>query len=1291
MTFGARMVNRLTGRTLGLLAAVAVSLGVTSAVRADTLAEWTFESPSTPPDQNNSATTGPHLSSGGLVGGTLTGAHASANTDWSTPAGNGSVDSFSSNEWAIGDYYQFQVNTSTFSSIMVTWDQTRSSTGPSSFDLQYSTDGSTFTTVQSYTVNQIPWSTTPPPDLASRFGPIALPPAADNQATLYVRLTATAPPGGSGGTNRIDNVTIEGTGTSANSPPAGGASAVEVAHTTSTGNTCSVVLSAFDADFGDTVTFSIANPTGSLGGTLALDGSATTDGQGNWSQPATYTIATDVRGLDSFTFEVHDGTIGGNGSFSANIRGAAVLNTAAWGANSGNPSNTAFLYTGEPLPSGGQNAVRDVLSGLAFTQNMEFDNYAGIRKNPNGNLFGLNFGPSPSGPGNLYLYATQPDSCADEGYLLYEFGAANIGQDTRTTGLSVSPNNDRIAVYGTNAAKVYVLDYTPGAGVGTGGPDAASVSLGTTVDAINLTAGNLFTYPTAWLDNDRILMPSALGDLHVIDLTASTAETPGTTHAMFANNPNPSPTGSVFMDLEYNPEVSPHIYLTIGQFAGGMTTNSMIVFDTAGNVVQNSQHNLPQSDTFRSMAFDSFGNLLMTQFNGNINIFPGAWDPSTIGDGATSSVRTWRTAEVFASFSGLDVASGRTIGQPNLTPTAVSSTHVGVVDVQCAILLTATDANIGQTLTFQIVAQPANGSVSLVGSPVQNGTTWTQQALYTPDSFFGPGSDPFTFQVNDGVEDSNIGTVTMLVHRTIAADDVAYGGNSTFEDGAMLVYRGAHTAGGGDAGSYDALTGRRFTQSVEFDNFDGVLHNPAGNLLGLDFGTQAGGGSIAVYATQAECNGNEAVAEYFFDGSDADHPLSRVTGLAFSQDNTLAAIYGYDTRRIFVMNYTTGPDVGLGGPDACDISLATAIDVSSVISTNQSNGLACIDDPPGYEGNIGIFFCDAAGNLHMAVAQTGALVMLAANPRPATAFSSADIEYNADISPYVYVMVSEFDGAVRNTLYIVDPTNNWAYVAQGGANANYTTHDNSSNNVREIAFDTQGNLFMSRFNNATLRTNIEFIPNADVPGSITDDATVDWNDLDVDQDTEGFNGLDVALGAVAIQTVLCLPLDMNMDRLVDGDDLQEIVEVLITGNSHPKSCWVDVNADGNVDSSDVPKIVEVMNSWTNANFGGSDFVDRDVPCDDGKRTVVLATLTGSTLTLDVAVRNNGNSSDCPVFFQKRDANGIDIGTPTAVAPGATLCADNVAANEELVVWCGQTGNACKIAVKILKRTACGNP
>ena len=53
--------------------------------------------------------------------------------------------SYSSNQWQIGDYYQFQVSTVGQSQIGLVFDQTSSATGPRDFKVQYSTNGTTFT------------------------------------------------------------------------------------------------------------------------------------------------------------------------------------------------------------------------------------------------------------------------------------------------------------------------------------------------------------------------------------------------------------------------------------------------------------------------------------------------------------------------------------------------------------------------------------------------------------------------------------------------------------------------------------------------------------------------------------------------------------------------------------------------------------------------------------------------------------------------------------------------------------------------------------------------------------------------------------------------------------------------------------------------------------------------------------------------------------------------------------------------------------------------------------------
>jgi hypothetical protein len=189
---------------------VAITLATMSQAGASLIAHWTFET-SLPTDA------GPHLAELGIQAGIAqaTGFHASGTTTYSNPVGNGSSESFSSNNWTtVGDYYQFRVDLTGFSNVAISWDQARSSTGPSDFSLQYSIDGSTFSVINNYTVlaNSNPpagpgaWSSlTYNP--AFTFGLISLPAAADNQANVYVRLVSNAT-AASGGTNRIDNVRI---------------------------------------------------------------------------------------------------------------------------------------------------------------------------------------------------------------------------------------------------------------------------------------------------------------------------------------------------------------------------------------------------------------------------------------------------------------------------------------------------------------------------------------------------------------------------------------------------------------------------------------------------------------------------------------------------------------------------------------------------------------------------------------------------------------------------------------------------------------------------------------------------------------------------------------------------------------------------------------------------------------------------------------------------------------------------------------------------------------------------
>ncbi len=199
--------------------AVAVVMGSFAAMtNAAVLAQWTFET-NTPADLNNSAA-GPSVTA--EVGtGTLQGVHANAGSDWTTPAGNGSANSYSVNTWELGDYTQFSTSALGFKDIQITFDATSSGTGPRDFKLQYSTDGVSFTDFTTYQVlaNASPnptWNGTTSSPIYSLAFDLSSITALNDDASIFFRLTMNSTTSASGatvaagGTSRVDNVTVNG-------------------------------------------------------------------------------------------------------------------------------------------------------------------------------------------------------------------------------------------------------------------------------------------------------------------------------------------------------------------------------------------------------------------------------------------------------------------------------------------------------------------------------------------------------------------------------------------------------------------------------------------------------------------------------------------------------------------------------------------------------------------------------------------------------------------------------------------------------------------------------------------------------------------------------------------------------------------------------------------------------------------------------------------------------------------------------------------------------------------------
>ena len=204
-------------KSLSSLLIASTLIATASAASADVIASWTM------PTAVAAATTGSNYTYGAadlgaLTSGTsLSGFHAAAATTWSSPAGNGSTYSLSSNNWATGDYYQVSMATTGYSDISVSWDQTRSSTGPSAFSLSMSTDGgANFTTLlASYTVVQAglagtgttSWNAVTNQTGFTTTTIVGI--SAANQGNVLFRFSSLSTPS-SGGTNRVDNISVTG-------------------------------------------------------------------------------------------------------------------------------------------------------------------------------------------------------------------------------------------------------------------------------------------------------------------------------------------------------------------------------------------------------------------------------------------------------------------------------------------------------------------------------------------------------------------------------------------------------------------------------------------------------------------------------------------------------------------------------------------------------------------------------------------------------------------------------------------------------------------------------------------------------------------------------------------------------------------------------------------------------------------------------------------------------------------------------------------------------------------------
>jgi DNA/RNA endonuclease G (NUC1)/PKD repeat protein len=155
--------------------------------------------------------------------GVASGQHASASSSWTAVSGNGSPNSWSVDHWAVGDYFRFQASTLGMTGIQLAWDETSSGTGPRDFLLQYSTNGTAFTTVGAYTVLantaiagvRTNWNATVYDPAYHFSNDLSAVTALDNQSAVYFRLVCNSTTNANGaatlgatGTDRVDNFLV---------------------------------------------------------------------------------------------------------------------------------------------------------------------------------------------------------------------------------------------------------------------------------------------------------------------------------------------------------------------------------------------------------------------------------------------------------------------------------------------------------------------------------------------------------------------------------------------------------------------------------------------------------------------------------------------------------------------------------------------------------------------------------------------------------------------------------------------------------------------------------------------------------------------------------------------------------------------------------------------------------------------------------------------------------------------------------------------------------------------------
>jgi hypothetical protein len=332
----------------------------------------------------------------------------------------------------------------------------------------------------------------------------------------------------------------------------------------------------------------------------------------------------------------------------------------AVGLNLGNANNTLQLWRGAPT-----SALIPEAYNAPFIQSVEFDSKNGTKSNAKGNLLGVNFGTTLSG-GVIWAFPTQSLG-AFSGNVIGSFTDSTTfthGATTssiplsRLSGLSVAPDNSKIAVAGFDNGAVYVFDYAnTGDGQGT-------LSNGRSFNDGN--AATLRTVGTTWLD-----------DTHFVAVQPTTTEIRVVVYAV-------SPTditsvsvltlplaGASFTDVDFNASVpaplNDKLIVSANSSAGSPSvfSSTLWVIDapvgpafTFGAAPAGIDYST-STPSIREIAFGSNGDVYLQQINGTVDRVAFNSDLNTMFV-ANNGVNFRGFSG--GTFNGMDIAAGSNDG-----------------------------------------------------------------------------------------------------------------------------------------------------------------------------------------------------------------------------------------------------------------------------------------------------------------------------------------------------------------------------------------------------------------------------------------------------------------------------------------------------------------------------------------------------------------------------------------------------------------------------------------------------